>query len=247
MELVNQVALVTGSATGIGRATVLALARLGAAVVVNYTKSEPEARETIAAIEELGRRALLVKADVSDDRQARALVERTVGAFGRLDVLVNNAGATTFVDFHDLEGLTDEIWDRSYAVNVKGTFYCSRAAAGIMQQRGGGCIVNVTSVAGLKPAGSSIAYCAAKAAAISLTQTLAVALAPTIRVNAVAPGFIDTRWNPADPALRLRAQERAVLKRAGRPEDVAEVIVGLITNSHFVTGQVVVVDGGQLP
>ena len=246
MRLQNQVALVTGSATGIGRATALALAQEGADIVVNYSRSEEEARETASAVESLGRRALLVRADVSQDDQVRAMVERTVAALGRLDVLVNNAGFTRFVDFQDLDALTEEVWDRTYAVNVKGTFFCSRAAARAMRQQGKGCIVNVASTAGIRPTGSSIAYCASKAGVISLTGTLARALGPEIRVNAVAPGFTVTRWNAGRDETRRRVEEAASLRRAGRPEDIAEVIVGLAAGADYVTGQVVVVDGGWL-
>jgi len=245
MTLQDQVALVTGSATGMGRATSLMLARQGAHVVVNYTRSEAEARETAAAVEALGRKALLVRADVSDDRQVSAMVDETVKTFGRLDILVNNAGTTVFVPFKNLEELTEEIWDRVLAVNVKGTFFCSRAAAKVMLPQGSGCIVNVASTAGLHASGSSIAYAASKAAVISMTKTLAVALGPRIRVNAVAPGFVNTRWNAARPDMLSIVEEKAALKRYGEPEDVAEVIVALITSAGFVTGQVIPVDGGQ--
>ena len=245
MTLQDQVALVTGSATGMGRATSLMLARQGAHVVVNYTRSEAEAKETAAAVEALGRKALLVRADVSDDRQVSAMVDETVKVFGRLDILVNNAGTTVFVPFKNLEELTEEIWDRVLAVNVKGTFFCSRAAAKVMLPQGSGCIVNVASTAGLHASGSSIAYAASKAAVISMTKTLAVALGPRIRVNAVAPGFVNTRWNAARQDMLSIVEEKAALKRYGEPEDVAEVIVALITSAGFVTGQVIPVDGGQ--
>ncbi len=245
MTLQDQVALVTGSATGMGRATALMLAKQGAHVAVNYTKSEAEARETAAAIEAIGRKALLVRADVSDDRQASGMVEEIVKTFGRLDILVNNAGTTVFVPFKNLDELTEEIWDRVLAVNVKGTFFCSRAAAKVMLSQGSGCIVNVASTAGLHASGSSIAYAASKAAVISMTKTLALALGPSIRVNAVAPGFVNTRWNTDRPEMLSMVEERAALQRYGEPEDVAEVIMALITSAAFVTGQVIPVDGGQ--
>ena len=245
MTLQDQVALVTGSATGMGRATALMLAKQGAHVAVNYTKSEAEARETAAAIEAIGRKALLVRADVSDDRQASGMVEEILKTFGRLDILVNNAGTTVFVPFKNLDELTEEIWDRVLAVNVKGTFFCSRAAAKVMLSQGSGCIVNVASTAGLHASGSSIAYAASKAAVISMTKTLALALGPSIRVNAVAPGFVNTRWNTDRPEMLSMVEERAALQRYGEPEDVAEVIMALITSAAFVTGQVIPVDGGQ--
>lgn len=245
MRLENQVALVTGSATGIGRATAIALAMEGADVIVNYAKSKAEAEETAAAVDRLGRKAMVVRADVSDDRQVRAMVDEAVNAFGRLDILVNNAGTTTFVPFQDLEGLTDEIWDREMSVNLRGTFYCSRAGGRVMQRQGRGCIVNVASDSGIKPYGSSLAYCASKAGVISLTATMAIALAPQVRVNAVAPGLIDTPWHKDRPDWRPRIEETALLRRHGKPEDVAEVIVALAASAGFVTGQVILVDGGQ--
>ncbi len=246
MRLQSKVALVTGGGTGIGRATALALAREGADVAVNFSRSEAEARETAAAIEALGRRSLLARADVSDDRQVRAMVDLVVATLGRLDILVNNAGHTTRVSFQDLEGLTEEIWDRTYGVNVKGTFFCSRAAGAIMMRQESGCIVNVASDSGIKPYGSSIAYCASKAAGISLTGTLVVALAPHVRVNAVAPGDINTRWHAGRPGIAEITAQGNLLRRFGQPEDVAEVIVGLVCNAGYVTGQTILVDGGLL-
>lgn len=246
MKLRDQVALVTGSATGIGRATALALAAEGADIVVNYSTSQDEAGATAGAVEGLGRKALIVRADVSQLDQVTEMMARVADTFGRLDVLINNAGYTRLIGFHDLDALSEEIWDRTYGVNVKGTFFCSRAAAAIMARQDRGCIVNVASVAGIRPMGSSIAYCAAKAAVVSLTGTLARALAPRIRVNAVAPGFIDTRWNAGRPQVYQQMEEATPLKRVGTAEDVAEVIVSLVTSASFVTGQVLTIDGGRL-
>ena len=149
MELAGKTAIVTGSAVGVGRETALALARRGANVVVNYSRSEAEARRTLADVEALGAGALLVRADVSQDGEVRDMVAQTVARFGGVDVLVNNAGITYFVDFKDLEGVTEAMWDRILAVNVKGVFFCSRAVVPQMQRQGAGCIVNIASVAGI--------------------------------------------------------------------------------------------------
>ncbi len=250
MEVRGKVAIVTGSATGVGRATALQLAALGCGVVVNYTKSEAEARETLADVEKLGVPALLEQCDVSDDAAVRRMVKRTVDELGGLDILVNNAGTTTFVAHPDLEGLTEETWDRTLAVNLKGPFFCMRAAAGPMRQRGQGAIVNVSSVAGVRAVGSSIAYAASKAGLINLTTSMSRVLGPEIRVNCVAPGFIDGRWLRGGlganyDVAKERTAQSTVLRRVTTPDDIAQVIVSLITSADMVTGQTVVVDGGS--
>ena len=252
MELSGKTAIVTGSAVGVGRATALALARRGAGVVVNYTRSEAEAQQTMADIEALGAKALLVRADVSQDDQVRDMVRQTMDRFGSVDVLVNNAGITHFVDYRDLEGLSEDMWDRILAVNVKGVFFCSRAVVPHMKQRGSGCIVNIASVAGITGVGSSIAYCASKAAVITMTASLARAVAPEVRVNCVAPGFVDTRWHSARPeiqdyeALKGHVAKGTPLARVCAPEDIAQAVLSLIERADFVTGQTLVVDGGTL-
>lgn len=249
-QLDGKVALVTGAAVGIGRAIAVSYGREGAKVIVNYSKSRKEAEETAHLVKQAGGEALAVQADVAQDREARALVARTLEAFGRLDVLVNNAGITAFVDFADLDGLTDEVWDRLYRVNVKGTFFCCRAAVATMKKQGQGRIINLASVAGLWPQGSSIAYCCSKAAVIQLSKCLAKSLGPEIQVNVIAPGFIaETRWNVGRPNLDAtvaKAAQIAPLKRVGTPEDIADAALFLATRGDFVTGDVMVVDGGRL-
>ncbi|MEX0786768.1 MAG: glucose 1-dehydrogenase, partial [Dehalococcoidia bacterium] len=240
MEVAGKHAIVTGSAVGVGRATALELARRGANVVVNYSRSEAEAKETVAQVEALGVRALLVRADVSQDAEVRAMVGRAVDAFGSVDVLVNNAATTAFVHSADLEGMKEEDWDRLLAVNLKGPFFCSRAVAGPMKKAGQGAIVNVASIAGIRAIGSSIAYAASKAGLINMTVALARVLAPEVRVNCVAPGFIDTRWlreglGEAYEPARQRASQQTPLGRVASPEDVAQVIVSLIAGADFVT------------
>ncbi len=246
MRLEGKVALITGSATGIGKATAIAFAREGAAVTVNYTKSQAEAQATLQQITEMGARAILVKADVSRDNEVREMVARTLDAFGRIDFLINNAAITRFVAMDDLDALDDEAWDAIYAVNVKGSFYCARAVAPIMKKLGEGLIVNTSSVAGFTGMGSSIPYAASKAAVISLTKSLARVLGPEIRVNAVAPGFVPTRWNAGRESEHAGIIAQTPLGRLATPEDIAGVSVAFATDARFVTGAVVVVDGGRL-
>jgi len=250
MQLSGKSAIVTGSAVGVGRETALALARRGANVLVNYSRSEEEAGETAALVERLGAKALVVRADVSRDREVREMVERCACAFGSVDVLVNNAATTVFVPFPDLEGLAEEDWDRLLAVNLKGPFFCSRAVAGPMKDAGEGAIVNISSVAGIKAVGSSIAYAASKAGLINLTVALARVLAPKVRVNCVAPGFIDTRWlrqglGPVFEPAKERVAQQTPLGRVATPEDIAQVVLSLIESADFVTGQTVLADGGS--
>ena len=249
MQLLGKTAIVTGSAVGVGRATAIELAKRGANVVVNYSRSEQEAKETLAEAERLGANALLVHADVSQDGEVRAMVQRTLDAFGSVHVLVNNAATTAFVNFADLEGLTEEIWDRILAVNLKGPFFCARAVAGPMRAAGEGAIVNIASIAGIRAIGSSIAYAASKAGLINLTIALARVLAPEVRVNCVAPGFTDTRWLREglgalfEPVKEATAQQTP-LGRVSTPEEIAQVVLSLIEGADFVTGQTIVVDGG---
>jgi 3-oxoacyl-[acyl-carrier protein] reductase len=249
-QLTGKIAVVTGAAVGIGRAIAVAYGREGAKVVVNYSRSRNEADETAALVKKAGGEPLVVQADVSQDAQARAMVDKTLDAFGRIDLLVNNAGITAFVDFADLDGLTDDVWDRLYQVNVKGTFFCCRAVAAPMKKQGRGRIINLASVAGLSPMGSSIAYCCSKAAVVQLSKCLAKTLGPEIQVNVIAPGFIaETRWNVGRPNLDAtvaKVAQGAPLKRVGAPEDIADAALFLATRGDFMTGDVMVVDGGRL-
>lgn len=243
MDIVGKTVLVTGAATGIGRAVALKFAQEGANVAINFSKSQKEAEQTLEEVEKAGVRGLLCRADVSKPDEIRGMVERVVGHFGRIDVLVNNAGTTHFVKLHDLEGLTEEDWDRTFDVNVKGTFFTSRFCAPELV-RNRGCIVNVTSIAGFSGTGSSIAYAASKAAAISITKSLARALAPHVRVNSVAPGVVLTRWVDGHDDHVEQFVRATALERAATPEDVAEMVWSLVRHGDFVTGQTVIVDGG---
>ena len=251
MELKDRVALVTGGAGGIGGAVARALAKAGvAAVAVNYRKSGNEAEALAAAIERSGVKALAVQADVQSDAQVRAMIKSIESKFGRLDIVVNNAGVTHWVKLSDLEGLTDPIWDEILDVNVKGAFRCARAAQKLLEANHG-MIINVSSISGvLAPSTiSSLAYGTAKAALNYMTKGLAVAMAPKVRVNCVAPAFTDTPWMSqhfgADyQQVIAKASAGYPLQRIATPEDIAGAILGLITGGDFVTGQTLFVDGG---
>jgi len=244
----KQAALVTGGATGIGRAAVLALARAGYDVCVNYSSSEAAARETAKQAEKAGARTLLIKCDVSDESAVRSMIQKIKDAFGRLDVLVNNAGTTAAWKPKDLETLSLEEWDKVFAVNVRGLFQVTRAAAPLLKESKG-CVVNTASIVGLRPGPQPLPYAASKAAVVNLTKTLAWNLGPEIRVNAVAPGWMEGDWmkrmlkDKYDDLMGKRAKATP-LKRVVTAEDVAETMMSLIQGNRFVTGEIVVIDGG---
>ena len=240
----EQVALVTGGGTGIGEATCLMFAEEGAAVVVNYSRSRAEAEAVVANIEKAGGRAVALQADVSEDDQVSTMVDEAVATFGRLDILVNNAGITDRVQYTDLDGMTEQAWDRIMAVNAKGTFLCSRAAIKAMKKQGSGQIINTTSISAYTGQGSCMAYSASKAAIINITRALAISQAPDIRVNAVAPGVVETRWIEGMEEFTEPHREATPMKRLATPEDVALAIFGLAVN-EFITGKTLVVDGGR--
>lgn len=238
-EFAGRVALVTGSTSGIGEAIARRLAGLGASVVVNSSTSV-EAGHRIAR--ELGPDAMYVQADIGDPAAGRRLLDETLARHGRLDWLVNNAGWTRVVPHADLEALTDEVFARTMQVNVTGTWWLSKAAMPHLRQSDDGQVLNVTSIAGLRPVGSSIAYSMSKAALNHLTRLLAKACAP-VRVNAIAPGLVDTPWTRDWQAQHEGVKAMAPLHRSATPEDCAEAALGLL-RSRYVTGQILVVDGG---
>jgi 3-oxoacyl-[acyl-carrier protein] reductase len=248
--LEGKVAVVTGSAVGLGRAMAVAFGAEGAKVVVNYSKSREEAAAAAELVRRAGGEPLLIQADVSQDQQVRAMVAQTLDRFGRIDILVNNAGVVAVIPFSDLEALTDDVWDSQLNVNVKGTFYCCRAVSEPMRRQGHGRIINVASTAAFWPRGSSIAYGTSKAAVVHLSKCLARTLGPEIRVNVIAPGFVpDTRAQKNRPnleATQKASSEDAALKRVGTPAEIAEVALFLATRADFMTGNVLVVDGGRL-
>ena len=241
-------ALVTGAATGIGRSAVLALARAGYDVALNYSSSEAAARETAAEAQAAGARTLLVRCDVSDEPGVRAMVQAVEKEFGRLDVLINNAGTTAAWKPRDLETLSLEEWDRVFAVNVRGLFQVTRACVPLLK-KSQGCVVNTASIVGLRPGPQPLPYAASKAAVVNLTKTLAWNLGPDIRVNAVAPGWMEGDWmkrmlkDKYDDLMTKRAKATP-LRRVVTADDVAQTMMSLIESNRFVTGEVIVIDGG---
>ena len=250
MELNNAVCIVTGSASGIGAASAVMLAGRGARVVVNYSKSEEAARATLAACEAAGGEALLVRADVAQDADCRRLAQAALDKWGRIDALVNNAGATKFANHADLEALSAEDFLHIYSVNVVGSYQMTRACAAAMKKGGRGAVVNVSSIAGKNGMGSSMAYAASKGALNTMTMSLARVLGPEIRVNAVCPGMVDTKWlregyGPRYAAIEARYRSGTPLGRPGTPEEVAAVIVWLIEGAELITGDTIMVDSGM--
>ena len=246
MPTQRRVALVTGSATGVGRACAIRFAQLGFDVVVNYSRSEAEARETVALVEAAGAEAMLVKCDISDDAAVTAMLAQIETTFGRLDVLVNNAACTFPVEHKNLDAMTEDKWDRILAVNVKGTFFVTRAATPLLRKSDQAAVVTVSSVAGLVGLGSSIAYCASKGAVNTMTKSLARVLAP-IRVNAVCPGPIETRWLHSflsDEQIAGMVAKYPI-PRVATPDDITDAIYFLACGTQLTTGQCLTVDGGQ--
>jgi 3-oxoacyl-[acyl-carrier protein] reductase len=244
----KRTALVTGAATGIGRSAVVALARAGFDVALNYSSSEAAARETAGEAQALGAKTLLLRCDVSDEPGVRAMLKSVEQGFGRLDVLVNNAGTTASWKPKDLETLSLEEWDRVFAVNVRGLFQVTRAAVPLLRQSKG-CIVNTASIVGLRPGPQPLPYAASKAAVVNLTKTLAWNLGPDIRVNAVAPGWMEGDWmkrmlkDKYGDLMEKRARATP-LRRVVTADDVAQTMMSLIESNRFVTGEVIVIDGG---
>lgn len=241
MDLNGRVALVTGGAHRVGRALSLALARAGADVVVNYFRSAEAAERTVSEIVALGRRAIAVHADVALKAEVDALIRRTAEVFGRLDVLVNNASVFETAPFLAID---EQAWDRVMAVNLKGPFLLSQAAVPLLRRDGGGVIINIADLSAFQPWPSYAHHSVSKAGLVHLTRIMALALAPDIRVNGIAPGTVLPPEGYTDEQVR-ESVERAPLKRLGSPDDVARALLYLI-ESDFVTGDVVVVDGGRM-
>lgn len=248
-DLRGRTALVTGGASGIGLATVERLARAGARVALNHLEVDPRGPEEARRLREEGLEVVAVAGSVAVAGEAEAMVRRAIGELGRLDCLVNNAGTAATdrpIPPAELDRLDEAFWRTILETNLLGAFRCAHAAAGALREAGGA-VVNVASVAGLGRQGSSIAYGASKAALVELTRGLARALAPEVRVNAVAPGHVDSPWTAHWPeAWKEEAAKKALLKRRCRPEDIADAIFWLLAGARMVTGHVLVVDGGLL-
>ncbi|HEX3809833.1 MAG TPA: glucose 1-dehydrogenase [Rhizomicrobium sp.] len=251
-DLKGKVAVVTGSASGIGAAVALGLAQRGASVVVNYAKSEAEAQAVGEAVRKAGADVRVEQADVGQDADCRRLAAAAMEAWGRIDILVNNAGTTKFAAHADLDALSAEDFSGIYATNVIGPFQMVRASRDALKASGDGAIVNVSSIAGVAGVGSSIAYAASKGALNTMTLSLARALAPEIRVNAVCPGYVATPWFSkrfGDDAFKRITEQQAdavPLKRASTAEDVAAAILFLTgAGARQITGECVLIDGGM--
>lgn len=242
MQLAGKVVLITGGAKRVGRAIALACAERGADVAITYRTSQREAAQTVAELQGLGVRALAVRADAAKAAQVKAAVRRALAALGRLDVLVNNAAVFFETPF---SRLTEADWDRTMDSNLKGPFLFAKAAGEVMLKHKGGVIINLADWAGIRPYRHYLPYCVSKAGIIAMTKALAKELAPSIRVNAVAPGPV--AW-PDDysPKLRRAIMKQVPLQRAGSPQDIANTVVFLCEGSDFITGAVVPVDGGRL-
>ncbi len=251
MNKSKPVAIVTGSSRGVGAATVKLLAKNGYNIVVNYSQSEKEAREVQAACISLGAETLLCRADVAEDGDCRRMAHETMDKWGRIDVLVNNAGTTKFNAHGNLEGLSKEDFLHIYSVNLVGPYQMIRAVATADESAGNGAIVNIASLAGVKAIGSSVAYCASKAALINMTIALARVLGPEIRINAICPGFIQGEWLQAGMGqerykkTKNRLESTIPLKMTATPEMIAATVRYFIEEAVLVTGETLLLDGGH--
>jgi ketoreductase RED2 len=239
VDLQGKVAIVTGSSSGIGESVAVALGGAGVSVVVNSSASVTAGEAVAAALPD----AIYVQGNVADEDACRALVAAAVDHFGRLDILVNNAGTTRVIPHADLDAATDEVWREIFDVNVLGTWHMTKVAVPALRASGTGSVVNITSIAGVRPTGSSIPYAVSKAGLNHLTLLLAKVLGPEIRVNAVAPGLVDTPWTASWDVIREYVRAQAPLRRSAVPADVAEAVLGIL-RTDYATGQVLTVDGG---
>jgi 3-oxoacyl-[acyl-carrier protein] reductase len=247
LEIRGSVAVVTGGSGGLGRLICTSLAREGASLVVVYGQSRDVAEGVVSEIEGSGGRAIAVQADVSDEAEVTRLVERALAEFGRIDILVNDAAYNQWVPYKNLDALTLDVWQKILTVNLTGPFLCTKAVAEVMRRQGQGRIVNIASIAGLSPTGSSIAYAVSKAGLIHLTRCMAVALAPHVLVNCIAPGTMEgTRMTAnLDPVYAEKGRQMALTGRFAEKMDVVEQILAFV-RSDSTTGQTLAIDGGRV-
>ena len=246
MRLQGKVAVVTGGSAGMGRAIAELFAREGARVVVNYNESRQAAEQLASDIRAQGGEAVSTRANVANDDEVREMMGQTAERWGRLDILVNNAGWTRRTAHQLLDDLSDEIWDRTLNVNLRGTFYCIRAAAPLLLKQPGACVINIASVAPYTGDGSSIVYAASKAGVISITKSFARVLAPHVRVNAIAPGLVHTAFAGWPPETFERGADQSPLKRIATVEDVAAAAKFLAVDATAMTGETIRVDCGGI-
>ena len=245
MRLQGRVAVVTGGATGIGRSVCEIFAREGAKVVVNFNSSANDARDVVDGITAKGGEAFSFQASVADEAQVKGLMSAAVDKWGGIDVLVNNAGWSKRTPHHLLDDLTEEIWERTLNTNLRGTFYCMRAAAEILRKSPGASIINVASIAPYTGEGSTIVYAASKAGVISMTKSFARVLAPDVRVNAIAPGIIETRFAGWPPEHFVKGAEMSPLKRNATADECGELVLFLAADATAMTGETIRIDSGM--
>jgi 3-oxoacyl-[acyl-carrier protein] reductase len=246
MELQGTVAIVTGGNGGLGQRICHALAQAGSHIAVVYTQSQAQAQEVAGQLRQTGVRAEAMACDVTHPQQVQQLVSQVVQTFGHVDILVNDAAYNIWIAFQDLDAMTYEEWQKILDVNLTGPMLCIKAVAPLMRQQGNGRIVNIASIAGLMPSGSSIPYAVSKAGLIHLTRCMAVGLAPQVLVNCIAPGYLEgTRaTSNLDPTFQAQAKQGALLKRAADKDDIADQVVALC-RTDSITGQTLVIDSGR--
>lgn len=246
MKLRDKVILVTGSSRGIGKAIAARLAEEGASIIINSSKSIDEARKTLSVLpKRKGQQHCFIPADVTASEQIKEMMKEIKSRYGRLDALVNNAGTTTFIKHSNIEELTTEIFDLMYKTHLRGPFLCVREALPLLKKSKDAQVINIASIAALTAVGSNIAYCAMKAAVVNMTMSLARALAPRIRVNAISPGLTETDLIKGWGSYKTEQIRKTPLRRLGKPEDIAETVFALLTSLNYVTGQNIIVDGGR--
>jgi 3-oxoacyl-[acyl-carrier protein] reductase len=245
MRLKGKVAVVTGGGTGIGRGICEVFAREGARIVVNYNVSVDDANETVRAIQDAGGEAVAFQASVSDESQVKTLLNAAVERWGQLDILVNNAGWSKRTPHHLLDDLTEEIWDRTLNTNLRGTFYCMRSAGPLLKKSPGSSIINIASIAPYTGEGSTIVYAASKAGVISMTKSFARVLAPDVRVNAIAPGIIETRFAGWPKEHYVSGAEKSPLKRNATSAECGELALFLAADATGMTGETITIDAGM--